>query len=109
LRATIDALQLSLEISFWRTKAGDEVDFVLYGKDGFFAFEVKRSNRLRGADFDGLNAFGEEYPESKRFLLHGGSASRAEHDVHVVPVAEALARLPELLGRRAQSTAIEPR
>jgi predicted AAA+ superfamily ATPase len=32
---------------FWRTKAGSEVDFILYGPAGILAIEVKRTARLK--------------------------------------------------------------
>ncbi|MBX7116527.1 MAG: AAA family ATPase [Myxococcaceae bacterium] len=99
LRGVIDGLQLEYQITFWRTRGGEEVDFILYGEDGFKAFEVTRANRLRGADFDGLKAFREEYPEAERFLLYGGEREYFEHDVKVMPVANALKKLPQLLAR----------
>jgi uncharacterized protein len=97
LRAAVDSHHKELALHFWRTRNGDEVDFVLYGADGFFAFEVTRASRLRGADFDGLRAFGEEYPEAKRFLLYGGEREYVEHEVAVLPLATALPRLINLL------------
>lgn len=45
LRAWIDYGQRDLQLFFWRTRAGNEVDFVLYGGGGFFAIEVKASER----------------------------------------------------------------
>jgi predicted AAA+ superfamily ATPase len=59
-------------LSYWRTRAGNEVDFILYGKDGIHAIEVKNSKRIRPEDYSGLVSFGEEYPIAKRYLLHQG-------------------------------------
>jgi len=42
LRAYIDSLALGYHINYWRTSNATEVDFVLYGERGIFAFEVKR-------------------------------------------------------------------
>ncbi|EKD75479.1 MAG: hypothetical protein ACD_44C00116G0002, partial [uncultured bacterium] len=39
LRAFIDYYHLDLKIYFWRTNTGMEVDFILYGEKGLFAFE----------------------------------------------------------------------
>src|SRR2546428_1126393 len=35
----------SYEIYFWRSRAGLEVDFVLYGRDAIYAIEVKNTDR----------------------------------------------------------------
>jgi predicted AAA+ superfamily ATPase len=35
-----------LEILFWRSKGGVEVDFILYGEESLYAIEVKNSNRI---------------------------------------------------------------
>ncbi len=56
-------------LSFWRTRAGLEVDFVVYGPDLFLAVEVKRRNRIDRRDLTGLKAFGSDYPEAERVLL----------------------------------------
>ncbi len=42
------------KIYYWRTRQGTEVDFILYGKRGFKAIEVKHSARARREDFKGL-------------------------------------------------------
>ncbi|HKP97217.1 MAG TPA: DUF4143 domain-containing protein [Fibrobacteria bacterium] len=59
-------------LSYWRTQAGNEVDFVVYGKDGMRAIEVKNSRRIRSEDFSGLASFGEDYPGAKRVILYRG-------------------------------------
>lgn len=98
LRAINDHLRLGYSIHYWRTADGREVDFVLYGEKGIRAFEVKRAAKLSGADFSGLNAFLKDYPMAKAFLLYGGNRRRREGLVELVPLQEALPRLPELLG-----------
>ncbi|MEI8078106.1 MAG: DUF4143 domain-containing protein [bacterium] len=99
LRGINQALELDYEISYWRTSDGTEVDFVLHGPRGLLAFEVKRSSRLTSRDFTGLRAFRRDYPMARCFLLHGGSRTSYENDMQAIPLAEALPRLPELLGR----------
>ncbi len=59
-------------LSYWRTRAGREVDFVVYGPDTFVALEVKRSRILHSRDLAGLRAFRDDYPESRVALLHPG-------------------------------------
>ena len=61
--------QLRESLSFWRTRAGHEVDFVLYGPDRFWAIEVKRSTRIDRRDLAALRAFGADYPEAEGWLL----------------------------------------
>ena len=56
-------------LSFWRTRAGLEVVFVLYGPDHFWAIEVKRSQRLDRSDLTALRAFAHDYPEAELLLL----------------------------------------
>ena len=93
LRAWIDYRQKDLQLHFWRTKNGNEVDFVVYGRDGFAAIEVKSAERVRGEDLRGLRAFGEDYPESKRVLLYRGKDLVLVDGIACAPVAEFLRRL----------------
>ncbi|HEX5054070.1 MAG TPA: AAA family ATPase [Planctomycetota bacterium] len=93
LRAWIDYGQRELQLHFWRTRAGNEVDFVLYGPGGFVAIEVKAGARVRGEDLRGLRAFGEDYPEAKRLLVHRGTDHLQIDGIQCVPVAEFLARV----------------
>ena len=72
LRAWIDYGQRDLKLHCWRTRGGSEVDFVVYGNDGFYAVEVKAGEHVRGEDLRGLRAFGEDYPECKRLLVYRG-------------------------------------
>ena len=46
---------------FWRTRSGVEVDFVVYGPRGFWAFQVQNSANVRPADIRPLRAFREDY------------------------------------------------
>lgn len=79
LRAWLDyksgpvSLGLADRLYHWRTKSGTEVDFVLYGDDGFQAIEVKSSATVRQQDLRGLKAFREDYPEATCILLYRGN------------------------------------
>lgn len=50
----------------WRTKSGNEPDFVVYGQDTFCAIEVKNSVHIHPKMLNGLTAFRQDYPEALR-------------------------------------------
>ncbi|MCI0693859.1 DUF4143 domain-containing protein [candidate division KSB1 bacterium] len=60
------------EIFFWRSRGGLEVDFVLYGKNGIHAIEVKNTNRVRPEDLRSLHEFRQDYSKSQTILLYRG-------------------------------------
>jgi predicted AAA+ superfamily ATPase len=64
------------ELSFWRTRSGVEVDFVVYGPRGLWAVQVQNSAAIRPADLRPLRSFREDYPESTGVLLHRGTETR---------------------------------
>ena len=98
LRAINDALQFGYQLSFWRTRSGQEVDFVLYGELGLIAIEVKRSSHYREQDLVGLRAFGDDYPMARRFLFYGGDREYQVDDIRIMPLARALPDLPAIMG-----------
>jgi predicted AAA+ superfamily ATPase len=78
-------------ISYWRTRYGVEVDFVLYGPDGFWAIEVKNVRRVDPADVRALKAFRGDYREAEALLLYRGDDRRLVVDgVRCVPCKEFL-------------------
>ena len=85
LRAWIDYSDTDCRLSFWRTKSGSEVDFVVYGSGGFWAIEVKHSADVRTSDLRGLRAFREDYPQSKALLLYLGSETLDVEGIRCVP------------------------
>jgi predicted AAA+ superfamily ATPase len=98
LRALNDYYDLGYTLHHWRTRAGAEVDFVLYGERGLLAFEVMRTARVRTEDLTTLRLFLEEYPMASCRLIHGGTRSFREGAIEILPAREAFARLPEILG-----------
>ncbi len=97
LRALNDYLHLGYKLYFWRTQSKLEVDFVLYGKHGLHAFEIKRSKNIAPTDLKGLKAFGSDYPEAKLHILYGGTHRLYFGNVEAIPFEEAMHKLPELL------------
>lgn len=90
LRAWIDYRHPGAQLFYWRTSAGSEVDFILYGKDMFWAVEVKNGKAVHPQDLRGLKAFGEDYPGAKRFLLYRGSERLVRDGISIVPCADFL-------------------
>lgn len=78
---------------YWRTKAGNEVDFVLYGPDLFEAIEVKNSRSIKKSDLSGLSSFLEDYPQANATLLYRGKNKEIHHGITCVPVEDYLTNL----------------
>ena len=93
LRAWIDYSGSDAQCFFWRTPAGTEVDFVIYGQDCFVALEVKNTSRVRIEDLRGLKAFCADYPEATGMLLYRGQHRQKEGNILCVPVEEFLKSL----------------
>lgn len=93
LRAWIASSGEDWSLSFWRTRSGVEVDFVLYGPGGLVAIEVKNSARIRPQDLRSLRAFKEDYPESETYLLYRGADRLKKGDILCLPCEEFLLRL----------------
>ena len=90
LRAWIDYSRTGATLSFRRTRAGSDVDFVLYGPDLFRALEVKHAQRIRPADLRSLKRFAQDYPEARTRLVYLGDECLQVDDILCLPVAELL-------------------
>ena len=78
---------------FWRTKSGNEVDFVLYGKDTFCAIETKNTAKIHPRMLNGLLAFRQDYPEAEVCLLYRGQERLKTKNVLCLPCNEFLKNL----------------
>ncbi len=78
---------------FWRTRSGVEVDFVVYGDDGLWALEVKRSSRVHSRDLRPLKAFRSDYPECTPVLLYCGTERLVVDGILYLPCEEFLVDL----------------
>jgi predicted AAA+ superfamily ATPase len=85
LRAWIAYSGSDCELFYWRTRAGVEVDFVVYGRDGFWAVEVKNTATIRPHDLRALKSFRDDYPECETVLVHRGRESLLIDGVRCVP------------------------
>ncbi|MBI5488224.1 MAG: ATP-binding protein [Deltaproteobacteria bacterium] len=78
------------ELFFCRTIRGVEVDFVVYGPEGFWAFEVKNTRRVRPEDLRSLRAFRADYREAECILLYRGQERLRTDDILCIPCEEFL-------------------
>lgn len=93
LVAWIDYQKQEYNVYYWRTRAGVEVDFIVYGTNGFWAIEVKNSTQVHPYDVRNLSAFGDDYPEAKLLLLYRGNQKVQIKNVLCLPVEEFLRNL----------------
>lgn len=93
LRAWCDYTSGNHQLYYWQTRSKLEVDFVVYGESGLHALEVKNSTRVRPEDLRGLKNFGDDFPESHRWLLYRGEERLLCDGILCVPCAEFLLQL----------------
>jgi predicted AAA+ superfamily ATPase len=86
IRAYSDFALQDTHLYYWRSLAGNEVDFVLYGGKTFAAVEVKNTKVIRPTDYNGLVSFGDDYPESSLVLLYRGNVMMRHKNMLIVPV-----------------------
>jgi len=92
----VEANGLKQELFYWRTQSKIEVDFVSYGEAGFFAFEVKSSDRVRAEDLEGLRLFLKDYPQAKAYFLYGGKRKYRDEGIEIIPFVEGIEILRSL-------------
>lgn len=90
LRAWAAYSEGGTRLYYWRTPAGTEVDFVLYGAAGFQAIEVKNARRIGPGDLRPLRAFRSDYPEADAALLYRGDVRERIGGIWLLPVADFL-------------------
>jgi len=66
LRSFIDYSRHDIELTYWRSRSGLEVDFVLGDEIGI---EVKGTRKVSSADLKGLKALAEEVPLKRRIIV----------------------------------------
>jgi len=90
LRAFIDYRGKENRLYYWRTPKGLEVDFVVYGEDGLFAFEVKNSAKIYPESLRALEAFKLDYPEAECVCLYRGTERVKKNNILCLPCGEFL-------------------
>jgi predicted AAA+ superfamily ATPase len=78
---------------FWRTRAGSEVDFVVYGDAGFWAVEVKNAGSFQRSDLQSLRSLVTDYPECRPIFLYRGTDSLLVDGVVCLPIDRFLSDL----------------
>jgi predicted AAA+ superfamily ATPase len=97
LRAIIDYYELDLSIYYWRTQTGVEVDFIVYGEKGLFAFELKSRRYIERKDFSALKIFKQDYDIAQCYLIYSGERVEQFDGLTALPMQQALFKLPEIL------------
>ncbi len=85
LRCWIDNQLEKHELYFWRTKAGLEVDFIVFGPRTLYAIEVKNNTHISPGDLRGLKEFKKDYPESMTLFLYRGKEKLQREGVLCLP------------------------
>ena len=93
LRAWCDYSDGDHHLYYWHTRAKVEVDFVIYGASEFHAMEIKNTANVRPEDLRGLRNFGEDYPESRRWLLYRGKERLLIDGILCLPCTDFLVNL----------------
>ena len=86
IRAYSDFALQDTCLYYWRSLAGNEVDFILYGGKTFTAIEVKNTTVIRPTDYNGLVSFGDDYPEASLVLLYRGNVTMKHKNMLIVPI-----------------------
>lgn len=97
-RALGEFLKWDQKIFYWKTVSNIEVDFVSYGEEGLFAFEVKRTHRLRNEELDGLRLFQQDYPMAKCFFLCATEEEKTIDNIRIINFENGLKNLAQLMG-----------
>ncbi|HDS11498.1 MAG TPA: ATP-binding protein [Candidatus Wirthbacteria bacterium] len=93
LRTWLAYSQSKNNLFFWRTKAGNEVDFIVYGASEFTALKIKNSQTIHPGDLIGLKSFQEDYPTAKQVLLYRGQETLSIDNIMCMPCEEFLKNL----------------
>jgi predicted AAA+ superfamily ATPase len=78
-------LNWGYDISYWHTKYGQEVDFILYGKKGLLAIECKCSQMVSSSDLKNLQLFKNDFKPAKLYLIYGGDIELFIDGVKIIP------------------------
>jgi len=87
LRADLRRTPVPPSLSYWRTHAGQEVDFVLQRGERVVGIEVKATAHLRPHDSDGLRALAQAEPLHLGVILYlGGEVLALDERTVAIPI-----------------------
>jgi predicted AAA+ superfamily ATPase len=91
VRAYLSYKNQMAEMFYWRTLTKIEVDLIVRTKNKLLAIEVKSKNKITPKDCAGLQAFSEDYPNAKKYIVTaGGRYSVEENKIEVLPILKFL-------------------
>jgi predicted AAA+ superfamily ATPase len=76
------AIKKDMDIRYWRTKAGHEVDFILGDE---ICIEVKGTDLVKPSDLKGIVAFKEECKPRKSIVVCNEKEPRLCGDIRILP------------------------
>lgn len=80
-----------IQLTYWHTYSGHEVDAVL--GDAMVAIEFKSCSEVKSRHIQGLKAFCEEHPHARLIIVSFDAAPRLFHGVEVMPAVYFLKKL----------------
>lgn len=83
LQAYKNYREKEFELYYWRTKSGQEVDFIL--NDAEVCIEVKGSSLVKTSDMKGLSAFKDEHQPGKSIVVCNEPEPRLSGDIRILP------------------------
>jgi len=101
LRALNEYQNREYQFYYFKTASGQEIDFIAYGKNGFFAFEIKLGTVFSPTWTKALQGFSQDYPEAKLYLLYMGTQTHYYKNIVILPFAKALSTLSTILNLAA--------
>jgi predicted AAA+ superfamily ATPase len=81
----------NFEISFWRTKTGHEVDFIL--GSGEVAVEVKGMDRVDNKDMRSIKLFSNDFSPKKSIIVCNEMVERKVGSILIMPYRKFLSDL----------------
>lgn len=97
LMAENEYLNRRYDFFCWKAQKSLDVDIVMYGPNGLIAIEVKRSNRLRGGELNGLKLFKQDYPVAKTYFIWGSDDEREVDGIKIIPLEKFLNNLAKYI------------
>lgn len=74
------------KLSYWRTRAGTEVDLVVEGEGRTQAFGIRDATSVTARDLTPLRAFLDDHPDSETALLYRGTGVTRTDGIWQLPV-----------------------